>query len=155
MKKNFFFAFLLSLAVGPLSAAKVHIIGDSMSSIYGDQSNQASANKDYTDGMRGWGQFFGEYINGMEVQDWAHTGTTAKGFYSSANYWKAVMGITDYASSGYQTYLLERPYVAGFTAVEAGDYVIITFGHNDQKGGPSTVHNGYKTVTQTLIPILV
>lgn len=149
MKKHFFFAFLLSLAVGSLSAAKVHIIGDSMSSIYGDQSNQASANKDYTDGMRGWGQFFGEYINGMEVQDWAHTGTTAKGFYSSANYWKAVMGITDYASAGYQTYLLERPYVAGFTAVEAGDYVIITFGHNDQKGGPSTVHNGYKTVTES------
>lgn len=148
MKRKF--AFILCLfATSLLFAAKVHIIGDSMSSIYGDQSNQASANKDYTDGMRGWGQFFGEYLTGMSVQDWAHTGTTAKGFYSSANYWKAVMGITDYNSTGYQTYLLERPYVTGYTAVAAGDYVIITFGHNDQKGGPSSVHNGYKTVTES------
>lgn len=145
--KKYVFTLFLSLAVGIVSAAKVHIIGDSMSSIYGDQSNQASANADYTAGMRGWGQFFGEYINGMTVQDWAHTGCTAKGFYSSANYWKAVMGETDYASSGYQTYLQERPYVSGFTAVAAGDYVIITFGHNDQKGG--STHNGYKTVTES------
>ena len=149
MNKNLLLIILFSLTVGQLPAAKVHIIGDSMSSIYGDQSNQASANKDYTDGMRGWGQYFEQYITGMTVQDWAHTGTTAKGFYSSANYWKAVMGITDYNSAGYQTYLQERPYVTGFTAVEAGDYVIITFGHNDQKGGPSSVHNGYKTVTES------
>lgn len=148
MKRKFALILCL-LTTSLLFAAKVHIIGDSMSSIYGDQSNQASANKDYTDGMRGWGQFFGEYLTGMSVQDWAHTGTTAKGFYNSANYWKAVMGITDYNSTGYQTYLLERPYVTGYTAVAAGDYVIITFGHNDQKGGPSSVHNGYKTVTES------
>lgn len=124
----------------------VHIIGDSMSSIYGDQSDDASATKDYNAGMRGWGQFFQDYVSeesGVTVQDWAHTGTTAKGFYGGSNYWSVVMG----TNAMTEAYKLERPYVVGYVPVKKGDYVVITFGHNDQKGG--SLHNGYKTVAES------
>lgn len=124
----------------------IHICGDSMSSIYGDQSNDASATKDYTNGMRGWGQFLQDYIStesGVMVQDWAHTGTTAKGFYNGANYWPVVMGTKTMTDA----YKLERPYVKDYVPVKKGDYVFIVFGHNDQKGG--SLHNGYKTVTES------
>ena len=124
----------------PKRTPKLHMCGDSMMSIYGDQSTQASANQDYLDGMRGWGQFFGEYFHSITVQDWAHTGTTAKGFYSSDNYWKAVMGTTTMTD----VYKAERPYVADFEPVEAGDYVILCWGHNDQKAS-----GGYRTITES------
>lgn len=121
----------------------LHICGDSMSSIYGDESNDVSATTDYNNGMRGWGQYMQDYItteSGIIVQDWAHTGTTSKGFYGGANYWKVVMG----TSTMTDVYKLERPYVKDYHTVKEGDYVIIVFGHNDQKG-----NNGYKTVTES------
>ena len=128
------------------SAPIVHMCGDSMMSIYGDESTDTSANDTYTQGMRGWGQFFQDYFteeSGIVVQDWAHTGTTAKGFYSGANYWPVVMG-TNTMSDAYKA---ERPYVKDFVPVKAGDYVIMCWGHNDQKGG--SLHNGYKTLDES------
>lgn len=124
----------------------VHMCGDSMMSIYGDESTDTSANDTYTQGMRGWGQFFQDYFteeSGIVVQDWAHTGTTAKGFYNGANYWPVVMGTNTMTD----TYKAERPYVKDFVPVKAGDYVIMCWGHNDQKGG--SLHNGYKTITES------
>ena len=124
----------------------VHMCGDSMMSIYGDQSSDESANATYTQGMRGWGQFFQDYFtgeSGIIVQDWAHTGTTAKGFYSGANYWPVVMGTNTMTDA----YKAERPYVKDFVPVKAGDYVIMCWGHNDQKGG--SLHNGYKTLEES------
>ena len=128
------------------SAPIVHMCGDSMMSIYGDESTDTSANDTYTQGMRGWGQFFQDYFteeSGIVVQDWAHTGTTAKGFYSGANYWPVVMGTNTMTD----TYKAERPYVKDFVPVKAGDYVIMCWGHNDQKGG--SLHNGYKTLDES------
>ena len=124
----------------------VHMCGDSMMSIYGDESSDSSANDTYVQGMRGWGQFLQDYVteeSGIIVQDWAHTGTTAKGFYTGANYWKVVMGENTMTDA----YKQERPYVKDFVPVKAGDYVIMCWGHNDQKGG--SLHNGYKTVDES------
>ena len=128
------------------SSIVVHMCGDSMMSIYGNESTDTSANDTYIQGMRGWGQFFQDYFtkeSGIVVQDWAHTGTTAKGFYNSANYWSVVMG----TNAMTDTYKAERPYVKDFVPVKAGDYVIMCWGHNDQKGG--TLHNGYKTIEES------
>ena len=59
--------------------------------------------------MYGWGQVFGDYFsNGMTVKNWGDRGESARSFYRK--FWPKVR-----------------------TEIKKGDYVLIQFGHNDQK----------------------
>jgi len=101
---------------------RLHMCGDSMMSTYleDDASNPEQ--------FRGWGQLMEEYLDSLPVTNWAHTGTSAKGFYTSPrkifddvvstkSYWQCVLD-----------------------SLHAGDYVILCWGHNDQKSNA-----GYRT----------
>ena len=99
----------------PTTAVTIHTIGDSTMSHY-DQSIAAQK------GMDGWGDYLGDCMKGewTTVKNWADRGETAKSYFNG--YWNG-------------TKPDERP---DFTQeinkeVNAGDYVIIQFGHNDSK----------------------
>ena len=99
----------------PTTAVTIHTIGDSTMSHY-DQSIAAQK------GMDGWGDYLADCMKGQwtTVKNWADRGETAKSYYNG--YWNG-------------TKPDERP---DFTQeinkeVNAGDYVIIQFGHNDSK----------------------
>ena len=99
----------------PTTAVTVHTIGDSTMSHY-DQSIAAQK------GMDGWGDYLSDCMKSewTTVKNWADRGETAKSYYNG--YWNGMKPD-------------ERP---DFTQeinkeVNAGDYVIIQFGHNDSK----------------------
>ena len=70
-------------------------------------------------GMYGWGQVFGDYFsNGMTVKNWGDRGESARSFYRK--FWPKVR-----------------------TEIKKGDYVLIQFGHNDQKSVTTDVHREY------------
>ncbi len=88
-------------------------------------------------GMYGWGQVFGDYfINGMTVKNWGDRGESARSFYKK--FW-----------------------VNAQNEIKKGDYVLIQFGHNDQKSVTTDVYREYlaKFITDTrelgATPILV
>ena len=70
-------------------------------------------------GMYGWGQAFGDYFsNGMTVKNWGDRGESARSFYRK--FWPKVR-----------------------TEIKKGDYVLIQFGHNDQKSVTTDVYREY------------
>lgn len=70
-------------------------------------------------GMYGWGQVFGDYFsNGMTVKNWGDRGESARSFYRK--FWSKTKA-----------------------EIKKGDYVLIQFGHNDQKSVPTDVYREY------------
>ena len=70
-------------------------------------------------GMYGWGQVFGDYFSkGMTVKNWGDRGESARSFYRK--FWSKTK-----------------------TEIKKGDYVLIQFGHNDQKSVTTDVYREY------------
>lgn len=70
-------------------------------------------------GMYGWGQVFGDYFcNGMTVKNWGDRGESARSFYRK--FWSKTKA-----------------------EIKKGDYVLIQFGHNDQKSVTTDVYREY------------
>ena len=101
---------------------RLHMCGDSMMSTYltDDASNPEQ--------FRGWGQIMEEYLDSLPVTNWAHTGTSAKGFYTNA---RKIFDETVSDKSYWQCVV---------DSLHEGDYVILCWGHNDQKSSA-----GYRT----------
>ncbi len=71
------------------------------------------ANQPESGAKRGWGQMFQQFFtNGLEVNNRGKSGASSKSFYLESEYWQSVK-----------------------TQIQPGDYVIIQFGHNDEKNG--------------------
>ena len=91
----------------------VHMLGDSTMSHY-DQSVVEEA------GMEGWGDYLQDCLTSYAtVHNWADKGESARSFYNK--FW--------------------LPEVKA--KVQAGDYVIVQFGHNDQKSVTTDVYDDY------------
>lgn len=101
---------------------RLHMCGDSMMSTYlmDTESNPEQ--------FMGWGQVMQDYLDSLPVTNWAHTGRTAKGFYTGK---RMILGQVVSEKSFWQCVM---------DSLHAGDYVILSFGHNDQKSS-----NGYLT----------
>lgn len=70
-------------------------------------------------GMYGWGQVFGDYFtNGMTVKNWGDRGESARSFY--LKFWAKTKA-----------------------EIKKGDYVLIQFGHNDQKSVATDIYQTY------------
>ena len=70
-------------------------------------------------GMYGWGLVFGDYFcNGMTVKNWGDRGESARSFYRK--FWSKTKA-----------------------EIKKGDYVLIQFGHNDQKSVTTDVYREY------------
>ena len=92
----------------------VHTIGDSTMSHY-DQDVPAQK------GMDGWGDFLQDCMkDGVTVKNWADRGETARSYYRG--YWN---GMKPKERPDFKQEINKE--------VNAGDYVIIQFGHNDSK----------------------
>lgn len=104
MKKILFSALSLMIAMLPFSASakKVHTIGDSTMANYNEESV-----------IKGWGQMLQQFLDGIEVNNRAKSGSSSKSFYQAPEYW---------ASSVQKQ-------------ISAGDIVLIQFAHNDEKNG--------------------
>ena len=97
------FLLLLTLLLGAFDSATPVIY------IIGDST---AANKDTTEGRieRGWGMCLHEYLDdGVRVEDHAVNGRSSRSFYAEGRWQKVI------------------------DKVKPGDYVIIQFGHNDEK----------------------
>lgn len=84
-------------------------------------STMADYNQNEPDqkGMYGWGQVFGDYFsNGMTVKNWGDRGESARSFYRK--FWSKTKA-----------------------EIKKGDYVLIQFGHNDQKSVTTDVYREY------------
>ena len=109
--KNEFKSFLLAavcslgLASAFAQAPTVHTIGDSTME---EKSTDPSVN---TNGQRGWPQMLPQFmVNGATLNNRAKSGTSSKTFYEESRFWTTV-----------------KP------QIKEGDYVVIQFGHNDEK----------------------
>ncbi len=104
MRKVLFSALSLLIALLPFtaSAKKLHTIGDSTMANYNEEST-----------IKGWGQMLQQFLEGIEVNNRAKSGSSSKGFYKAPEYW---------ASSVQKQ-------------ISAGDIVLIQFAHNDEKNG--------------------
>ena len=98
----------------PTTKVTIHTIGDSTMSSY-DQSIPAQK------GMDGWGDYLADCLKGdwATVCNWADRGETAKSYYNGI--WLK----TSTDRPEFETPIADK--------VNAGDYVIIQFGHNDSK----------------------
>ncbi|HSD38735.1 MAG TPA: GDSL-type esterase/lipase family protein [Rhodocyclaceae bacterium] len=81
----------------------------------------------YTDAERpqmGWGERIGLHFDSthVKIKNWAAGGRSSRSFYYESTMWPAAKA-----------------------AIKAGDYVIIQFGHNDQKYGDTTSTGPYST----------
>lgn len=101
---------------------RLHMCGDSMMSTY--LTDDASNPEQFC----GWGQVMEDYLDSLPVTNWAHTGTSAKGFYTSP---RKIYDETVSTKSYWQCVL---------DSIHQGDYVILCWGHNDQKSSA-----GYRT----------
>lgn len=117
----------------PTTAITIHTIGDSTMSSY-DQSIPAQA------GMDGWGDYLADCMKSewVTVNNWADRGETAKSYYNG------IWNKTSTDRPEFLTPIAEK--------VNAGDYVIIQFGHNDSKAY-STVQ--YENWLGTLVDAVV
>lgn len=105
--KSLFLAALCSigLATASAQAPTVFTIGDSTME---EKSTDPSVN---TNGQRGWPQMLPQFmVNGATLINRAKSGTSSKTFYEESRFWTTV-----------------KP------QIKEGDYVIIQFGHNDEK----------------------
>lgn len=92
-----------ALMLGSLSAGAakmVHTIGDSTMANY-DESKTMT---------RGWCQYLQQFLDGIEVNNRAKSGSSSKSFYQESPYWATVK-----------------------KQMQPGDYVVIQFSHNDEK----------------------
>ena len=98
--RRFFFTFLALAAVLVCSSSTIHLMGDS-----------TMADKDLSNGNpeRGWGMMFPNFVEGMEVINYAQNGRSTKSFIDR--------GLWDKVKAN----------------LKAGDWVFIQFGHNDAK----------------------
>jgi lysophospholipase L1-like esterase len=123
MKTKFFPILLMVIfGVNVLSAQfTIHTIGDST------MEQKATDSVSNPNGQRGWAQMLPQFVtNGALINDRAKSGTSSKTFYEDKD-----------ASGNYRFWFTVKP------QIKAGDYVIIQFGHNDEKdGGWQSVHNG-------------
>jgi len=80
----------------------------------------------YTDDRRpqyGWGEKFGQFFNSnVTIKNWAAGGRSSRSFYYESGMWDSAKA-----------------------AIKSGDYVIIQFGHNDEKYGDTTSTGPYST----------
>lgn len=80
----------------------------------------------YTDSDRpqyGWGEKFGQFFNSnVTIKNWAAGGRSSRSFYYESGKWDSAKA-----------------------AIQSGDYVIIQFGHNDQKYGDTSSTGPYST----------
>lgn len=80
----------------------------------------------YTDDRRpqyGWGEKFGQFFNSrVTIRNWAAGGRSSRSFYYETGMWDSAKA-----------------------AIQPGDYVIIEFGHNDEKYGDTTSTGPYST----------
>lgn len=80
----------------------------------------------YTEDRRpqmGWGEALPKFVNGqVTIRNWAAGGRSSRSFYYETGMWDAAKA-----------------------AIGSGDYVIIQFGHNDQKYGSDTSTGPYST----------
>lgn len=93
------------------------------------------ANQDEAGEIRGWGQMFQQFFNSdLTVNNRAKSGASSKTFYEGSAYWETVK-----------------------KEIKPGDYVIIQFGHNDEKhdgveGDIGTAAQGtYKTYLKAFV----
>lgn len=101
MRKLIYGAVIAALCVGfgiNANAKKVHTIGDSTMANYNEQ----------TEVKRGWGMYLQQFLEGIDVVNYARGGRDTRVFYN--DHWPAVKN-----------------------AIAEGDYVIIQFAHNDEK----------------------
>lgn len=124
----------ISLAVAFLTA----IVATAKIHTIGD-STMADYDQSQPDqkGMYGWGQVFGDYLTGgMTTKNWGDRGESARSFYKK--FWSKAK-----------------------SEIKKGDYVLIQFGHNDQKSVTTDVYREYlaKFVEETrqlgATPVLV
>ncbi len=105
--KSFLLTAFCSLGLASVfaQAPTVHTIGDSTME---EKSTDPSVN---TNGQRGWPQMLPQFmVNGATLNNRAKSGTSSKTFYEESRFWTTV-----------------KP------QIKEGDYVIIQFGHNDEK----------------------
>ena len=71
----------------------------------------------------GWGEKFGQFFNAnVTIRNWAAGGRSSRSFYYESGMWNSAKA-----------------------AINAGDYVIIQFAHNDQKYGTDSTTGPYST----------
>ncbi len=99
----------------------IHTIGDST------MEQKATDSISNPNGQRGWAQMLSQFIvNGAVLNDRAKSGTSSKTFYEEKD-----------SYGNYRFWATVKP------QIKPGDYVIIQFGHNDEKdGGWQSAHNG-------------
>ena len=121
MKQKLFRLMLLVAAVlmiGSVQAAKkVHTIGDSTMADYDPSSTD----------KRGWCQMLQQFFEGITVNNRGKSGASSKSFYKESPYWPTM--------------------VTGSGKIQAGDFVLIQFAHNDEKsnGTDGDEENAYHT----------
>lgn len=99
--------FSINVEAGPKK--KVHTIGDSTMAEYATDGS--------TD-MRGWGQMLQQFLNpdNAIVNNRGKNGASSKSFYKEAGYWNTLVK-------------------GGVDEMNAGDFLLIQFAHNDEKCG--------------------
>lgn len=99
----------------------IHTIGDST------MEQKATDSISNPNGQRGWAQMLTQFVvNGAVINDRAKSGTSSKTFYEDKD-----------SYGNYRFWATVKP------QIKAGDYVIIQFGHNDEKdGGWQSSQNG-------------
>ena len=115
--KNSFYYLLLSLLFFCGSAYSkditIHTIGDST------MESKPEDSESNPNGQRGWAQMLQQFvINGATVNNRSKSGTSSKSFYEAKD-----------DSGNYRFWATVKP------QIKEGDYVIIQFGHNDEKDG--------------------
>lgn len=123
MKKKLFSALLVAalFANAVYAQMTIHTIGDST------MEQKATDSVSNPNGQRGWAQMLSLFVkNGAAVNNRSKSGTSSLSFYEAKD-----------ASGNYRFWFTVKP------QIKAGDYVIIQFGHNDEKdGGWESTHNG-------------
>ncbi len=108
---------LLSLLFCCMSAfpkeITIHTIGDST------MENKPEDTESNPNGQRGWAQMLQQFVtNGATVNNRSKSGTSSKSFYEAKD-----------DNNNYRFWATVKP------QIKEGDYVIIQFGHNDEKDG--------------------
>ena len=100
---------LLTVGMPVEAKKKVHTIGD---------STMANYPTDGSTDKRGWAQMLQQFFNkdNILVNNRGKSGASSKSFYKEAAYWPTLV-------------------TGGSDAMQAGDFLLIQFAHNDEKNG--------------------
>lgn len=115
MKKKLIFLLLVIVFCSHTNSAQItiHTIGDSTME---QKSEDPTANPN---GQRGWAQMLTQFItNGATLNNRSKSGTSSKSFYEEED-----------------AYGNKRFWATVIPQIKSGDYVLIQFGHNDEKDG--------------------